>query len=200
MSERERTGAKKFREHVILRVCLHPQDVKTAMRIAEAALELFPLFAGYCGYSYYYAAGDIDCMRLVEKNNKYWLTRFPGLQHGEPTELSMYGTEGVLRVGWLTLLGKTCTDAFGSAEELRKALGPGIDLVESDRQGHWLIKAGSAPTLGDRNRGQQLPLQRLVAKALAELRVSGERVSEIPITGLDDEDKQAWIDEQFGSE
>jgi hypothetical protein len=73
---------------------------------------------------------------------------------------------------WITLLGPFLAQQLGGVDAIRAALPPEVDVRESG--GVVVIQAGRTPEVGDRNRKQDLPLLRAVARLLEPVTLFGE--------------------------
>ena len=72
-------------------------------------------------------------------------------------------------VNWLTILGNSLTERVGGSQELSKQLGDDCEVREVP--GATIIRAGAAPTTGDRKLQKELVPYRRVGKVLAEFRI-----------------------------
>jgi hypothetical protein len=199
-SEREKISAKKIRDHVLFRICIHPDQYGIVPGMLLETLKSFPLSSGYCMFSYYYNVGNIACIEHVERHNASWLKRFPGLSHGNPLQLLMYGNDGLLQVGWLTMLGGQFGGSTGALADCLGILPSKAEVVEVSGTKRLFIKAGSQPELGDRNRRDMLATYAGVGKALARLRLPDSLLGEMSLDGLEDEDAREWVLRFFGDE
>ena len=69
----------------MLRICLPLDETKAPDRTVEWVLGLLALVdfdSGYGGFSYYWNTGDGEAVRVLERVNRGWLTRSPGLAYG----------------------------------------------------------------------------------------------------------------------
>ena len=85
-------------------------------------------------------------------------------------------------VNWLTLLGARLAERVGSPQAVKKQLGKTSTVVPLEHG--LLIRAGDAPTLGDRNRKADVAAYRSVGKLLAPYRfVDHRRIFGAPTGG-----------------
>ena len=138
--------------------------------IARAAVEAGPLWAGVGGYA----------VRLGESFRAdafdvawAWSQRFVGLDIQDHERMAWAVREGLPGTGWLTILGSALMAAREVNPEAPRA-HPWTDptITTELASGNLLIKAGEAPTLGDRNFFEDAPAYREVAHAAADLFVA----------------------------
>lgn len=199
-SEREKINPKIFKDHVLYRICIDLNQINNVPKVLTNALQYFPLSSGYCSYSYYYNIGNLECIDYIEQHNAKWLKRFPGLSHGNPLQFLLVGNDGLLQVGWLTMLGEKFTCNPEEIANLIESLPKEVERIDVPGTTRLILKAGSAPELGDRNRQNDLPLYKGVGKALANIRLPDSILNEISIDGLEDEDVRDWLLRFFGDE
>ena len=100
-------------------------------------------------------------------------------------------------VSWLTFLGETITNELGGREALEKACPPDVALLPLDAGG-CLLRAGSAPALGDVNTNDRLPAQHAVGKLVAARRASDEAFTHFAVEGMDEDTAYDWKRRFFG--
>jgi hypothetical protein len=187
----------------MLRICLPLDETKAPDRTVERVLGLLALIdfdSGYGGFSYYWNTGDGEAERELERVNRGWLTRYPGLAYGKPLGLFSFADLGILGVSWLSFLGKSRVAELGGIDALASALPTPIDVQAIANDRGVLIRTGTQPELGDVNRGQTLPAYHAVGKVLAPLRVPDDWIDNLLVTGMTPEESQAWYARFFGDE
>ena len=98
---------------------------------------------------------------------------------------------GIKVVNWLTLLGGTLVKRLGGAQAVRDAIGTSCVLYNVGAG--LLVRAGEAPTLGDRNRKDDVSAFRDVGQALASVRFRNHgRIFGSPTAG-DGDSTQTWL-------
>jgi hypothetical protein len=91
--------------------------------------------------------------------------RHPGMDVHCTWSTALYIEEKIRGAYWLTLLGpKALAASTMTPEQLREALGEGV--IVHELPGSVAIEAGDELRPGDRNRGDDLPLTRTVARVL----------------------------------
>lgn len=112
--------------------------------------------------------------------------RYPGFSLGNPVELC---DQDLPPVNWLTLLGPELLRKLGGIAKVRKAFS-GDDAISVIPLGPGVcIRAGESPQLGDRNRGDNLPVYRKVGSYLKDYR--GQQ--KIQLEGLTLEESENWL-------
>jgi hypothetical protein len=134
--------------------------------------------------------------RELEKVNRFWLFRFPGLSFGDPLTFMVFAEDGIPGVNWLTFLGARQIERLGGEKVVRESLPEEVD-VATFNNGALMIRAGEKPELGDVNRNNKLPLYGKVGNAFKSLRISDERLSYMKIAGLSSEDVRDWYNRFF---
>lgn len=164
-----------------------PDDV---VSFVQDALVDFPLESGYCGYSYVWDDTSVDeevCAWAAPL-----LLKHPGFGFGNPVILSNAADQGVVAVNWLTFLGARITADLGGSQALKKKSSSAVSVLPLGSDG-TLLRAGSAPQLGDVNRRDRLPTYRAVGKLLAPRRTSDEAFDDLLIKGMSEEDANDWL-------
>jgi hypothetical protein len=200
LSETEDIGQGKLKNHVLFRICLSIKKGESIPEMVANLLQHFPISSGYCGFSYYYNTVNHTSDSIIEANNRHWLKRFPGLNHGDPLDFLMVGTEGLLQVGWLTVLGEKYTQRLEPLEDWVACLPAGADARIIPKNRSIIIQAGPTPKLGDRNRQENLELYKSIGKTLARFRLPDELIGKIGVIGLDDDDLYEWLFKFIGKE
>lgn len=182
-----------------IRICLpvgiadRPEE---AIQFVSNFLPEVDFDGGYCGYSYLWHTGDTLVERELEKVNRFWLFRFPGLTPGDPLAFQEFAEDGIPGVNWLTFLGPRQIERLSGEDVLRKSLPEETDITTLSN-GAIIIRAGEKPELGDVNRNNKLPLYGKVGNAFKSLRISDERLSYMKIAGLSSEDVRDWYNRFF---
>jgi hypothetical protein len=159
---------------------------KRALALLNEMGRSFPFRCGTVGLSLFWndmsADRDVEVPRLIGP----LLKRYPGFNLGTPGELT---DQALPPVNWLTLLGPELLGELGGIAKVRKAFS-GEDAISVMPLGHGaLIRAGESPQLGDRNRGDNLPLYRKVGSYLKDFR--GDQ--EIELDGFSEEASEKWL-------
>ncbi|WP_437570567.1 type VI immunity family protein [Sorangium sp. So ce542] len=94
--------------------------------------------------------------------------RFRGIDFGDPLSFSRFVRDGIKCVSWLTFVGDDLAARGGGRAALKRALGSEVAVVELAHG--LLIQAGPAPSAGDVNRQDNVPLQHHVGRVLRDLR------------------------------
>lgn len=160
-------------------------DWETLMSLLTEFAGNFPFRCGHVGLSLCWNELSIDRDVEVPELIGPLLKRYPGFSLGTPRELC---DQDLPPVNWLTLIGPELLGKLGGIAAVRQALsddqififplGPGI-----------CIRAGQIPQLGDRNRGDDLPVYRKVGSYLKSYR--GHQ--EIELNGLDEDESEVWL-------
>jgi hypothetical protein len=185
-------------KNTYIRTCL-PVDIadrpEEAIQFVSDFLPEIDFDGGYCGYSYLWD-GEPLVERELEKVNRFWLFRFPGLSFGDPLTFMVFAEDGIPGVNWLTFLGARQIERLGGEKVVRESLPEEVD-VATFNNGALMIRAGEKPELGDVNRNNKLPLYGKVGNAFKSLRISDERLSYMKIAGLSSEDVRDWYNRFF---
>ena len=193
-SEPDAGGRKKAAHRSYLRICLPIAEAQRPDELvaeAKALLGTLAFESGYGGYSYYWDVTDSATERELEKKNRGWLLRYPGLGHGEPLASIGFASEGILGVSWLTFLGAGKAEDIGGKAALAESLGTGIE-VHDIAGGGLLIRAGRVPELGDSNRQDWPAKYASVGAALAELAVPDDEIENLVLAGMDSDEVVDW--------
>lgn len=94
--------------------------------------------------------------------------RFRGIDFDDPLSFARFVRGGLKCVSWLTFVGDDLAARGGGRAALKQALGSEVTVV--DLPHGLLIQAGPAPSAGDVNRQDHLPLQHHVGRVLRDLR------------------------------
>jgi hypothetical protein len=113
--------------------------------------------------------------------------RFPGLEVDYPLHHSIWCKERIKGGNWLTVLSSELLDKAGGVEQLADTLGE--PFVFTGYSGGTLIRAGSAPEVGDRNRQIDTPHYARLARALKPIRIQIHG----PVHGISREEFEAWL-------
>lgn len=182
----------------LFRVCLPPdsfqRDRDAVFDFLTDALTGFPLAWGWVDFSLLWnnLLDDIDYP--VHERLPGILKRFPGLSYGDHTLYQALAAEGVGHVGWITLLGPEYAERLGGLPALEERLKGSVVRLLKLADGAVGLQAGEEPSVGDVNRGDDLPLRREVGAILEPVRIRGEVVDEmVDIEEFDDEEATAWF-------
>jgi len=133
--------------------------------------DIFPFRCGQVGFT-------LECSRYDKRRSEAhaWSKsmRHLGVDIVRlPYDAKAVGSQGVKGVGWLTLLGKELSTELGGKKMIRKQLSKDIEIIECN---HGLVlKAGEAPSLGDINKRDTLPLYSEIYWLLApKIKVSSD--------------------------
>lgn len=94
--------------------------------------------------------------------------RFRGIDFGDPVMFSTFVRGGLKSASWLTFVGDELAARGGGRSKLRDALGSDVTVIELPHG--LMIQTGPAPSSGDVNRQDLLPLQHHVGRVLRNLR------------------------------
>ena len=146
-------------------------------------LEAYPVSWGIGGLSILWNPGGPEA-REVKRWLRHHLNRYPGLGSGEPIEFMVRQHLGLMRVGWCTMVGAEHLETLGGLDGLREAAGE-VDGLEVREFGDAAaLFAGQAPSLGDVNRGELLPLQREAGRILEPIRAPRDAMEEVFLSPL----------------
>jgi hypothetical protein len=160
--------------------------------LVQDALADFPLDSGYCGYSIVWNETDISLERDVCARVAPLLLRHPGLGYGNAFMFSNAADEGVVAVSWLTFLGPRITADLGGLAALESRCPPEVSILPLG-SGGTLLRAGSAPQLGDVNRKDRLPAYGAVGQLVAPRRATDEAFEDVVVYGMTKEDAHEWL-------
>lgn len=164
------------------RICLpldHGFETLTGMlSFLDEALAEFPFVSGYVGYSLYW--NDADTLFERDYFNQQVPRvhmRVPGLGQSRPmywTENAIY--DGLVDIGWITLLGKKTMGLIGGCDKLAERLAGTSAQVRSipGEDQSFMVIACDAPQLGDLEAGDSIPAYQAVGWALRDLRAKRE--------------------------
>jgi hypothetical protein len=120
-------------------------------------------------------------------------TRFPGLNADYPTSHSLYLKDCVKGADWIVVLSDHFVEKLGGVEALRGQLSS-ADFVFMEYPGGLLIKAGSRPQMGDREKNQMPELYVQLARVLKPIRVTKHRMFHHKGTDrFDQAESEAWL-------
>ena len=156
------------------------------------ALADFPLESGHCGYSFVWNETDISLEQDVCAWAAPLLLRHPGLGYGDAFTLSNAADQGIVAVSWLTFLGPRITADLGGQQDLESRCPPDVSALPLG-SGGVLLRAGSAPQLGDVNRQYLLPAYRAVGQLVAPHCTTDEAFEDVVIAGMTEEDAHGWL-------
>jgi hypothetical protein len=168
--------------HLPPKVADAPNDL---LGFVSKLAEAFPFRCGYVGYSLCWDDQSADRGPVVPRLIGPLHKRYPGFALGNPR---LIADHPLPPVNWLTLLGPEVVERLGEIARVRKDLKDRAISVEPRGAG-ICIRAGEAPQLGDRNRGDDLPLYRKVGTYLKDHR--GREYVELD--GLDANESEAWL-------
>lgn len=175
-----------------------PDELRTVCR---EVMEQCPLYAGHCGWSFYWSVVHPKEKEVLRAHAPMWLRRFPGLSYGNPLVFLEFIGDGLLEVSWLTYVGTGALEGRGrtleQALETLRAAGVAASVVSD---GTIEVQAGPAPALGDRNRNDRLPAYRDVAGALSWLKLAPGQSQYIGVLGLGPEERTEWHERFFDSD
>jgi hypothetical protein len=161
------------------------EDRKELVNFVTELAEAFPFRCGTVGYSLCWDDGSADRGPVVPNLIAPFYKRYPGFAWGTPREIADHPLPPV---NWLTLLGAEVTEKLGGIKQVRKDLKD--DAISVQPMGAGIcIRAGEAPQLGDRNRGDDLPLYRKVGSYLKDHRGN----EYIEFDGFDADGSEAWL-------
>jgi len=164
---------------------------ETVLQLAQDALAEFPLASGYCGYSLLW-----DRDPSVDAAVCDWaaplLHRHPGLGYGKPVSIANASEKGLAVVSWLTLLGPDMTAALGGVEAMAQDAPDEVSVLPLG-PGGALVRAGTAPALGDLNRQDPLPLYHAVGRMVAPVVAPDDALDEVAVDGMEGDDAYEWL-------
>jgi len=143
-------------------------------------------FHGYGGIGLSYSPDHFISSRYGSQIIGFGM-RFPGLELDYPIPHAIWCREGIKGGNWLTVLSTELVDKLGGVEQLAATLGE--PFVFTEYSGGVLIRAGSVPELGDRNRQIDTPNYARLAKALKPIRI---RIHG-PAIGINNDKFEAWL-------
>jgi len=130
---------------------LFPSDTNpdAILWLARGLAERLPFLSGHAGYTCVFdpsrKAGAFDAIYA-------WSKRYLGLEVEDLSLTLPLVLDAAKGANWLTLLGTPLLERAGGVDALRAALPPLIDVF-AGRNG-VVLRAGEAPVLADRNRGE----------------------------------------------
>jgi hypothetical protein len=177
-----------YHEFSALQLHLPPtvaDDLDDLLSLVSKLAEAFPFRCGYVGYSLCWNDQSADRTPMVPPLIAPLHKRYPGFAWGVARLLADHPLPPV---NWLTLLGPEVVEKLGGITRVRKDLKDKAISVEPMGAG-ICIRAGDAPEIGDRNRGDDLPLYRKVGTYLKDYR--GKEYLELD--GLEIDESEAWL-------
>ena len=130
-----------------------------------ALCDHFPFQSGHAGFSF-------ECSRYEQEISQTYAWQksmyHPGIDVSRiPEDSHAVGQDALKTVAWLTLVNMNFIDKLGGIKALKKKLPKKIELIETPYG--YIFKAGDRPTIGNRNRGDSLPMYQGVYDVLAPL-------------------------------
>jgi hypothetical protein len=137
--------------------------------IVRSVADLLAFRSGHAGYGVQYdeSAG----LEHRDTQIRAWCNRYHGLDGNDLATIREHVVSSIKGVNWITLIDSEFCDRLGGPKVLRSNLPAPIAFTEL-RSG-YLIRAGAAPGLGDRNRREELQAYRQVSDALKAVRMDG---------------------------
>lgn len=135
--------------------------------VASCAERLRPL-NGYGGITILTSTDRGDTQRAAPKIAG-WAERYPGLEVDRPMSHKAVVHQKIKGGNWLTVLSTPFVEALGGEAALREELPEPLRLRKYG--GGVILVAGSAPEVGDRNRDQDTPAYRTLARVLRPIRI-----------------------------
>jgi len=160
----------------------------------------WPFLSGFAGYALnFYAETSSDALRRPMQNQlAVWSLRHAGFDWHQAstfaTRLLRYQPDIVdilplvKRANWLNLVADKSLSYLGGRDIVRERLGQG--LLPHNLEYGMAIQAGSAPAIGDVERGDFLPGYRRVAAALRAVRIED---MDSTSTGFSEEGMDDWL-------
>lgn len=173
------------------------------MFLREIMLDDFPLLSGYVGPSILWNDSFLSDETLLSDSFRKWLTRYLGLMHPIPLAQIDFARNGLVDIGWITLLGSALAEKINGGEQLLTKISADLRSgikIEKFSNGELAIQAGAMPILGDLALNDFPVLQKEVGAALASLRDSRESTSLfVPGFSTDevDESRSQWVNRFF---
>jgi Protein of unknown function (DUF3396) len=177
-----------YHEFSALQLHLPPtvaDNLDDLLSLVSNLAEAFPFRCGYVGYSLCWDDQSADRNPVVPPLIAPLHKRYPGFAWGVARLLADHPLPPV---NWLTLLGPEVVDKLGGLARVRKDLEDRAISVEPMGAG-ICIRAGDAPEIGDRNRGDDLPLYHKVGRYLRDYR--GKEY--LQLKGFDVDESEAWL-------
>ena len=145
-------------------------DPERLVSIVRSVADALPFRSGHAGYSVQYdeSAG----LERRDLQIRAWCNRYQGLDCHDLATIREHVVDSIKGVNWITVIDPAFCDRLGGPEVLRSNLPAPIAVTEL-RSGGYLIRAGPAPVLGDRNRREHLQAYRQVNDALKAVRMEG---------------------------
>lgn len=159
---------------------------KDVLTLLTAMAEPFPFRYGTVGLSLCWNDMAVDRDIQVPKLIGPLLKRYPGFNVGTPREIC---DQEMPPVNWLTLLGPELLEKLGGGAKVRKAFSANQAISVMPIGQGTCIRAGEYPQLGDKNRGDDVPLYRKVGSYLKDYR--GDQ--EIELDGLSLSASEKWL-------
>ena len=137
----------------VLELTLPPTSPpETLLNLLKHVVTLGPIYSGVGGYALRW---NVRRRRLAFTQFYFWARRYLGLDAQDPDATSLLATQGLPGTNWLTLIGvpftKARPDDLPLDLEALATHGWRHPVATAAFKGGLLIRAGAAPTLGDRN-------------------------------------------------
>jgi hypothetical protein len=154
-----------------LRLAVPVEDVmgreEGFVALARESTRKLAFASGYAGFSFN-RAEESDFEGTSRDKSAALSHRFYGIDV-ESLSTTLYAIpQGIKSAGWLTLVGDKWLGELGGAQALSRSLPP--EVAVHPLAFGVLLQAGPRPSLGDRNRREDLPLYRAVGRVLAPVR------------------------------
>lgn len=125
----------------------------------------FPFQSGHAGFSF-------ECCKYEEETSQTYAWQksmhHPGIDVSRiPEDNKSTGQDALKTVNWLTLLNMDFIGKLGGIEAVKSQLSEKVDLIKV--QNGYILKSGRYPAIGDRNRGDSLPLYQSVYRLVEPL-------------------------------
>jgi len=162
---------------------------KEIVAFVRRLADVFPFRCGLAGLTF-------ECSRYNKKASETHAWRMSMRHRGIdivriPYDAKAVGTDGIRGVNWLTLLDSNLVKELGGTKALRGKLSADIDLIACEHG--IIVQAGAAPTAGDVNRGETLPLYREVYAVLAPwIEIAAKRSMAFQLVDEFVERTEAW--------
>lgn len=200
----ERKGDKgKMICRTFVRYCLPAPTTLEPRELFEVATQCAmaqPPHSGHAGYSWYWNTGDTRLEAELGKR-KGMLLNHPAMGYSDPFTYYPFIGQGLVQVGWLTVLGPALLKQAGGLEALNAGKDASVGLSSLGDDRGVVLVAGAQPVVGSRDpaRAAELAPYRAVGRLLAPLRLPDDIFDFLDVAGFDDEqDLRAWYLRFFG--
>jgi hypothetical protein len=166
----------------ILRLTLPPEaadDPERMITLTKALVRSLPFVSGHAGYGLVWEEKDLD--PDVLNRIRAWARRYAGLDVFGFLSVENLVVTGIKSVNWLTLINDDAVAKLGGLAALKRKLK--APVVVHSIPGGVIIQAGPAPSRGDVNKGETLPVYRQVARVLAPVREQPDPDEIYPFVG-----------------